>query len=75
MYAILTEWPGSHVVLKNVQPKPGSSVTLVGSDAKLRWTFDAAQGTVISLPENLQQATNRPCDYAWSFKFEQSAGR
>ena len=50
MYAILTEWPGSHVVLKNVQPKPGSSVTLVGSDAKLRWTFDAAQGTVISLP-------------------------
>jgi hypothetical protein len=31
--------------------------------------FDSAKGTTISLPENLQQASNRPCDFAWSLKF------
>jgi alpha-L-fucosidase len=70
VYAILTEWPGTQVVLKTVRPKAGSCVTLLGSPAKLPWKFDSAQGTTITLPENLQQSGNRPCDYAWSLKFE-----
>jgi alpha-L-fucosidase len=70
IYAILTEWPGAQVVLKKLQPKPGSSLSLLGSNVKLPWTFDSAQGTVIPLPENLQQPSNRPCDYAWSLKFQ-----
>jgi hypothetical protein len=36
----------------------------------LRWKFDSAQGTLISLPEHLQQASNRPCEYAWTLKIE-----
>ena len=70
VYAILTKWPGAQVVLKAVQPKLRSKVTLLGSHAELPWKFDSAQGTSITLPENLQQASNRPCDYAWSLKFE-----
>ncbi|MGB6742079.1 MAG: alpha-L-fucosidase [Terracidiphilus sp.] len=73
VYAILTEWPGTQIVLKTVQPKPGSKVTLLGSHAELSWKFDSARGTTITLPENLQQPDNRPCDYAWSLKFEASA--
>ncbi len=69
-YAILTEWPGRQVVLKTMHPKPGSKVNLLGSNAELSWTFDSAKGATIALPENLQQAGNRPCDYAWSLKFE-----
>lgn len=69
VYAILTEWPGSQLVLKKVRPKDGTMVTLLGSDVRLSWKFDSAQGTVITLPENLQQADNRPCNYAWSLKF------
>jgi alpha-L-fucosidase len=70
VYAILTEWPGTQLVLKSVQPKAGSNVTLLGSSSRLRWTFDSAQGATVTLPENLQQAGNRPCEYAWSLKFE-----
>ncbi len=70
IYAIFTEWPGTQLVLKSVQPRPGSQVHLLGSQAKLSWEFDATRGTVITLPENLQQPGNRPCDYAWSLRFE-----
>lgn len=70
VYAILTEWPGARITLKSVRPKTGSNVALLGSNSKLSWNFDSAQGTTIVLPENLQPADNRPCKYAWSLKFE-----
>jgi len=69
VYAILTEWPGTQVVLRKVRPAAGSMVALLGSDAGLSWKFDSAHGTIITFPENLQQADNRPCEYAWSLKF------
>ena len=74
VYAILTQWPGAQVSLRSVQPRQGSHVTLLGSGADLPWKWDSAQGTVITIPENLQQAGNRPCDYAWSLKTEVAAG-
>jgi hypothetical protein len=27
-------------------------------------------GTTIDLPENLQQPSNRPCEFAWSLKMK-----
>jgi alpha-L-fucosidase len=70
VYAACTEWPGMQVVLKTVRPKVGSTVNLLGLDTKLPWSFDSAKGTTVSLPENLQEAANRPCDYTWILKFE-----
>jgi len=70
VYAILTEWPGTQVTLKTIRPGDGSKVTLLGSKAELPWKFDSAQGTIIALPENLQQPSNRPCDFAWSLKLQ-----
>ncbi|MGB6432309.1 MAG: alpha-L-fucosidase [Candidatus Acidiferrales bacterium] len=70
VYAILTQWPGTQLKLKSVQPKSGSEVTLLGSNAALTWNFDSALGTTITLPESLQQPANRPCEYAWCFKIE-----
>ncbi|HET6217101.1 MAG TPA: alpha-L-fucosidase [Acidobacteriaceae bacterium] len=73
VYAILIRWPGTMVPpLRSVRPKHGSKVTLLGSDTALPWKFDSAQGTIITLPENLQQASNRPCKYAWTLKIESS---
>ncbi|MGH9616975.1 MAG: alpha-L-fucosidase [Acidobacteriaceae bacterium] len=68
VYAILTEWPGTRITLKSVRPRPNSELTLLGSNAVLPWKFESDQGTVIELPENLQQSHNRPCEYAWSLK-------
>jgi alpha-L-fucosidase len=70
VYAMLTRWPGTQMTLKSVRPKAGSKVTLLGSNAVLPWKFDSAQGTTISFPENLQQGSNRPCEYAWSLKID-----
>lgn len=70
IYAILTQWPGAQIVLKTVRPETGSKVTLLGLQANLRWKFDPGRGTVITFPENLQEADNRPCEYAWSLKLE-----
>jgi alpha-L-fucosidase len=70
VYAILTQWPGQQVSLQSVQPKPGSRVSLLGWKEALRWKFDPAQGTVITLPETLQDPSHRPCEHAWSLKIE-----
>ena len=72
VYAILTEWPGSQTTLKTVRPKDGSKITLLGAKQDLPWKFDSAQGTTITLPENLQSSSNRPCDFAWTIKIEPS---
>lgn len=71
VYAILLEWPGRSIRLQKIRPRKGSKVELLGSNAELAWSFDAASGTTITLPENLQDARNRPCQYAWSLKFEE----
>ena len=71
VYAILMQWPGSQIMLKNVRPKPGSNVEFLCSKARIAWTFDSAKGAAITLPESLQQASNRPCNFAWSLKFEE----
>ncbi len=71
VYAILTRWPGTVVPpLRSVRPKEGSKVTLLGSSTVLPWRFDSAQGTIITMPENLQDPAKRPCDVAWSLKIE-----
>jgi len=70
VYALLTNWPGTQVTLNSVHPKPGSKVTLLGSDVPLQWRFDADRGTTVTFPANLQEPQSRPCQYAWSLKME-----
>ena len=72
IYAIVTEWPGRELALKSVRPKDRSTITMLGSTVKLEWRFDSTRGTVITMPENVQDEGNRPSAYAWSFKIEAS---
>ena len=67
-YVIMTQWPGREITLTSLRPKDGSKVTMLGSTGDFDWSFDAAKGTVIRLPENLQELANRPCDHAWTLK-------
>ena len=69
-YAILTKWPGTQITLASVRPKPGSEITLLGGETALSWSFDSDRGTKVTFPENLYQASNRPCEYAWCLKME-----
>jgi alpha-L-fucosidase len=74
VFAIVTKWPGAELALSSVRPKVGSRVTLLGSGAVLEWRFDSSRGAIIRFPENLQSATNRPCEYAWALKIETENG-
>jgi alpha-L-fucosidase len=69
-FAILTEWPGTQVTLKTVRPKANTALTLLGSNSVLHWKFDSATGTTVTFPENLQQAGNRPGEFAWTLKIQ-----
>lgn len=72
VYVIMTEWPGRELVLTSLRPKDGSKIIMLGSSAELEWSFDSVKGTVIRLPENLQDAANRPSKYAWCLKVQAS---
>lgn len=74
VFAILTSWPGDQITLKSVRPNSASQVNLLGSPTNLEWRFDSAKGTIITFPESMRQPGNRPCDYAWALRFEQTEG-
>jgi len=68
VYAVLTSWPGTEIALKSVLPYPSSAVTLLGFPKQLAWRADPMRGTIITLPEDLNEPGNRPCNYAWTLK-------
>jgi alpha-L-fucosidase len=70
VYAITTEWHGKTLMLSTVEPRPGSSVFMLGYPEPLEWTRDSDHRVRISLPMNLQDAGHRPCEFAWTFKIE-----
>jgi alpha-L-fucosidase len=70
IYALPSRWPGAQVILTRVRPHPRCRIVLLGSNAELQWKWDSTSATMIDLPENLQQPSNRPCDFAWSLKME-----
>lgn len=74
VFAILTDWPGTEIVLKGVRPKERSTLTLLGAERPLEWSFDSNRGTIVRIPQNLQEAANRPCSHAWTLKVESING-
>ena len=70
VYVVATSWPGEGLVFKEWQPSAGDKVELLGY-GKLDWK-SRADGTEISIPGSLQDLNNRPCKYAWVFKFTKS---
>lgn len=67
-YCFALDWPGKTLVVKSVQADQVREVEMLGYPQKLAAHWDAAQGLVISIPENLQQESSRPCKYAWGFR-------
>ncbi len=73
VYAVSLGWPGTHLRLTRVEPEAGSEIHMLGYDRPLSWSYDAQEGLTISLPEELQEESNRPCRYAYAFKIEGTA--
>lgn len=68
IYCFALEWPGKTLSIKSVNDHQAGSVQLLGYPKKLAKHWDSGQGLTITLPEELQQESNRPCEFAWCFK-------
>jgi len=60
LYAIHWGWPGHNLLIQDVTPVKGSSVKMMGTDAKLSWK-QVGNDIIIQLPDE------KPCEYAYSF--------
>lgn len=69
VYAILKQWPGKELNLHGVQPAAGSQLTMLGNDGSLAWR-PLTGGVTIELPDQLQDASRRPCEHAWVLKIK-----
>ena len=68
VYAVSLGWPGRQLSLHHLRPAVGSEIYMLGFDEPLPWAFDAQEGLIINLPEELQEESSRPCKYAYVFK-------
>jgi alpha-L-fucosidase len=70
VYALCLKWPGQELHLKQVRPRPGSSVRMLGVEQPLQWQPEGPAGVVISIPDSLQAPANRPCRQAYALKLQ-----
>jgi hypothetical protein len=68
MYAFSLAWPGKQMIVRSIRANEGSKVTMLGVHEPLHWRNDPQQGLVIDVPENLQDESKRPCQFAWAFR-------
>ncbi len=67
VYVVATDWPGETLRFSQWAPEAGAELTLLGYGA-LEWE-SGADGTTVTIPQELQEESNRPCQYAWVFRF------
>ena len=70
VYCFALQWPGKSFMLHSLRPKPGSRITMFGYPEPMKWSFDAAAGLKIDLPEILQTEDRRPNEHAWGWTIQ-----
>ena len=68
LYCFVTEWPGKTLQIASLDSRPIQSVEMLGYSGKLQFRVDATHNFVISIPDELQDPSNRPGQLAWAFK-------
>lgn len=69
VYVILKSWPGKEFKTGAIKPLAKSQITMLGYGKPLAWS-EHDSDVVVVLPEELQAASNRPCEHAWVLKVE-----
>jgi alpha-L-fucosidase len=68
VYCFALEWPGSTLEISSLAPRNVISVEMLGFPHKLKYRWDETRALVVTIPSELQDPSNRPCDHAWGFK-------
>ncbi|MDR1122334.1 MAG: isochorismatase family protein [Dysgonamonadaceae bacterium] len=69
IYAFIPDLSVGEISLESVRLRPGSDVRLLGYHQPLLWTA-SGKGVKITVPDDLQNGKNLPCEYLWTLKFE-----
>jgi alpha-L-fucosidase len=72
LYAIAPKWPGEELVLKGVQGVPDTKVTLLATQAELKWE-NAGGDMVIQMPAYDPNAFSPELAYAYVFRITGAA--
>lgn len=70
VYAISLKWPGRELCLKQVKPREGSRISMLGVPEPLAWHMDSARGLVVEIPDRLQTEQAQPCRQAYVLKID-----
>lgn len=73
IYCFCLQWPGKEFSVKSLESHQVGSVQILGYSGYLANRWDDSRGLVVTIPENLQDESKRPCKYAWGFKIVRSA--
>ena len=73
IFCFALEWPGKTVVIKSLEAHQAGKVEMLGFSKPLASHWDPAQGLVITIPEELQPESNRPCSHAWGFRISSAS--
>jgi alpha-L-fucosidase len=73
VYCFATEWPGKMLTIHSLDAHQVHTVEMLGYRKPLSHRWDATHGLVVTLPEQLQQDSNRPSKYAWGFRISARA--
>ncbi|RLE00145.1 MAG: alpha-L-fucosidase [Bacteroidetes bacterium] len=65
LYAIVPGWPTEDLLIRDLNITPGTTISMLGTDVKLEYE-QKGKHLLIHIPE--LDATQLPCDYAYSFK-------
>ncbi|MDO5977475.1 alpha-L-fucosidase [Flavivirga spongiicola] len=68
-YAMTLKKPEATFTLKNLKPKAGSSIYLIGNETKLQWEFVEDEGIKITIPKILLNTWNEN-SFAWTFHIQ-----
>ena len=72
LYAILMDWPGEQVRIKSLKrpyPSEIKTITMLGVDRPLEWTFDSKEGVTIKMPDA------KPCEHAYVLRITRQSSR
>ena len=72
VYAIIKECPGQEFHMKDINADKGSKIELLGYGKPLEW-INEKEGSVVKLPIQLQDESNRPSEHVWVLKIKMNA--
>jgi alpha-L-fucosidase len=54
IYAMIMNWPGNEITIKQIKPLEGSVISILGNDTDLQWAYNDTDGLTINLPDEAQ---------------------